>query len=96
MSRYHVPQSDVSVGWDNPLQTYFLQIFDEDEDLAFEVGGQPREVKTIEALEAIASQHNIDLSRYRDQLIRDKANAAPLNYYQLKNLHFLEKLNSDA
>ena len=58
MSRYRIPSKDKThetyVGWDNPLQTYFAQVIDENVDkewVIFWVGGVPGEVSTVHSLE---------------------------------------------
>lgn len=49
----------IIVGWDNPLETFFAQVWDEREDqdecplVTFWVGGQTAEVSTIEELESL-------------------------------------------
>jgi hypothetical protein len=59
MSRYHVqhrdPHLDIYVGWDNPLRTYFGQVFDdrvpEDEnECVYWVGKQEEELPSTGAL----------------------------------------------
>jgi len=61
MSRYHFPAQDprftVVVGWDNPLATFFAQVFDpsiEDDDEAdvLWIGTAPQAISTVAALQA--------------------------------------------
>src|SRR3989454_12059735 len=61
MSRYRIPAQDprltVIVGWDNPLATFFAQVFDpalEDDDEAdlLWIGAAPHEIPTVAALQA--------------------------------------------
>ena len=61
MSRYRVPAQDpgltVIVGWDNPLETFFAQIFDpsiaeDTEACRLWIGTTPAAIPTVAALQA--------------------------------------------
>jgi len=61
MSRYSIPAQDarftVVVGWDNPLATFFTQVFDpsiedEDEACVLWLGTAPQAISTVAALQA--------------------------------------------
>jgi hypothetical protein len=61
MSRYSIPAQQpgltVIVGWDNPLTTFFAQVFnpsiDEDEDACLLwIGTAPEAIPTVAALQA--------------------------------------------
>jgi hypothetical protein len=60
MSRYTIPQPDPAylaiAGWENPIQTYFAQVFDlhapEDEDeCVYQIVQSPLEYPTVAALQ---------------------------------------------
>jgi len=62
MSRYSIPTQDprltVIVGWDNPLATFFSQVFDpsiEDDDEAelLWIGTAPEAIPTVAALQLL-------------------------------------------
>lgn len=55
MSRYSFQSGwrEIIVGWDNPLMTFFVQVWDETEDEdapVLWVGAKPGEVRSVEAL----------------------------------------------
>ena len=61
MSRYHFPAQDprftAVVGWDNPLTTFFAQVFnppieDDDEACLLWIGTAPEAIPTVAALQA--------------------------------------------
>ena len=86
MSRYHFPAHDprftVVVGWDNPLATFFAQVFDpsiDDEDDAYVLwlGTAPQAISTVAALQAqLASCATIPAALVA-QLTREQQAATP-------------------
>ena len=75
MSRYSIPAQDprltVIVGWDNPLATFFAQVFDpsiEDDDGGVTSCGsapRPEAIPTVAALQAQLAGWAIDPARHR-------------------------------
>ena len=69
MSRYHYEARDgryVVVGWDNPLQTFFAQVFADAEAynkdrIADWVGNKPAEVQAVEQLRAWLAERGVPL-----------------------------------
>ncbi|MCI0389685.1 MAG: hypothetical protein MOB07_13115 [Acidobacteria bacterium] len=63
MSRHLIARHPIGVvvGWDPPLQTYFLQIIDpskpEEEELVLLIGAAPCELPTVESLSAALESH---------------------------------------
>lgn len=53
-------------GWDQPLQTFFLQVHDltraEDEQIVEWLGGRPYEMYEVEQLARMANRHGLDIS----------------------------------
>lgn len=102
MSRYriigHRAEHEVVVGWDNPLQTYFVQVFppepadpDEDERPLAWLGGFPDELPTLEALMKVLKPYAALTQETMQQLSRDKRDAPPLSEIQAKTLAWLRK-----
>jgi hypothetical protein len=86
MSRYSVPTQDqdltVIVGWDNPLVTFFAQVFDpsieEDaEACLLWIGTALREIPTVAALQAQLAGWATIPPDILDRLIRDQHAATP-------------------
>ena len=50
MSRRRITNNTI-VGWDNPLQTFFLHVYDDDDEPIRELGGNVKELPTVEALQ---------------------------------------------
>lgn len=83
MSRYDIPTRDpgltAAVGWDNPLQTYFLQVSrpapsdDDADNMLLWVGAEPREVITVEDLARHLAPYAELPMDVADQLRRDRA-----------------------
>ena len=65
MSRYEIPGrkpgTTVAVGWDHPMLTYFVQVYDpaveEDENPVVWLGGKPRELYDLEDLKRAIRRH---------------------------------------
>ena len=81
MSRYriHTLNSDrheTFVGWDNPLQTYFAQVYDlsasdEDDSISFWVGEKPQEVTSVDVLEEKVRPFAVIPQEIKEKLLRD-------------------------
>ena len=86
MSRYRVPAQDpaltVIVGWDNPLQTFFSQVFDpsieeDDEADLLWIGTAPEAIPTVAALQAQLTGWATIPAPIVDRLSRDQQAAMP-------------------
>ena len=86
MSRYRIPAQDpdltVIVGWDNPLATFFVQVFnpsiDEDEDACLLwIGTAPGAIPTVAALQAQLTGWATIPPAILDCLVRDQQAATP-------------------
>jgi hypothetical protein len=86
MSRYRIPAQNpaltVVVGWDNPLQTLFAQVFDpsiEDEEEAdlLWIGTALQEITTVAALQAQLAGWATIPADIVDRLTRDQHAATP-------------------
>jgi hypothetical protein len=86
MSRYSIPAQQpgltVIVGWDNPLTTFFAQIFnpsiDEDEDACLLwIGTAPEAIPTAAALQAQLAGWAMIPPDIVDRLTRDQHAATP-------------------
>ena len=86
MSRYSVPAQDpdrtVIVGWDNPLMTFFAQVFDpsiEDDEEAclLWIGTAPEAIPTVAALQAQLADWAAIPPDIVDRLTRDQQTATP-------------------
>jgi len=69
MSRYYVdhPTYDVYVGWDDPLETFFLSVVkpapnnhSEDEEV-FSAGFTPKEITTVGGLQKVCSRYQVEM-----------------------------------
>jgi len=86
MSRYRIPAQQpgltVIVGWDNPLLTFFAQVFnpsieDDDEACVLWIGTAPQAISTVTALQAqLADWATIPVDIV-DRLLRDQHAATP-------------------
>ena len=87
MSRYKVDAIDtqhyaVIVGWDNPIQTFFAQVWDlakeekDDEACVFWVGTHAGSVPTVTALAQAISAYAVLPADIATQLERDQASSA--------------------
>ena len=91
MSRRRINSSTV-IGWDNPLQTFFLHIYDEDDELVRELGWNVKELPTVEALQVALP--DIALSESMRALLKqDQAASEPLTDHQKHMLRFLHTLS---
>jgi hypothetical protein len=86
MSRYSIPAQQpgltVIVGWDNPLQTLFAQVFDpfiEDDEAAclLWIGTAPEAIPTVAALQAQLTGWATIPPAILDCLTRDQHAATP-------------------
>jgi hypothetical protein len=86
MSRYSIPAQNpaltVVVGWDNPLQTFFAQVFDlsieEDADACLLwIGTAPQALPTVAALQAQLTGWATIPPAILDCLTRDQQTATP-------------------
>ena len=86
MSRYRIPAQDpgltVIVGWDNPLMTFFAQVFDpsiEDDEAAclLWIGTAPEAILTVAALQAQLVGWATIPPDIVDRLTRDQQAATP-------------------
>jgi hypothetical protein len=86
MSRYSIlaqqPGLTVIVGWDNPLQTLFAQVFDpsiEDDEAAclLWIGTAPETIPTVAALQAQLAGWATIPPDIVDRLVRDQHAATP-------------------
>jgi hypothetical protein len=86
MSRYHFPTPDprftAVVGWDNPLTTFFAQIFnasieDDDEACVLWIGTAPEAIPTVAALQAQLAGWATIPPDIVDRLTRDQQAATP-------------------
>src|SRR5262245_44566308 len=67
MSRYRIAEApnEVVVGWDPPLQTYFLEVFkaalggeeEEEDEILLWPGTRPGEIPTVAAIEDVLAAH---------------------------------------
>ena len=86
MSRYSIPAQDpdltVIVGWDNPLLTFFAQVFnasiaDDDEACVLWIGTAPQAISTVAALQAQLADWATMPVDIVDRLLRDQQAATP-------------------
>ena len=87
MSRYVIKNDgkrEVKVGWDPPLATYFLQVYDltaDDDDETNRIivweGLAPNAITTVEALEAMVKEWAFLPWSVRGSLKNDKLNSPP-------------------
>jgi len=86
MSRYHFPTPDprftAVVGWDNPLTTFFAQIFnssieDDDEACVLWIGTAPEGIPTVAALQAQLADWATIPADIVERLTRDQQAATP-------------------
>jgi hypothetical protein len=99
MSRYHFPTPDprftAVVGWDNPLTTFFAQIFnasieDDDEACVLWIGTAPEAIPTVAALQAQLAGWATIPPAIVERLTRDQQAATPptpLQQWALQLLH---------
>lgn len=71
MSRYRLQTNDefaVFAGWDNPLQTFFVQKYEnydqENEEIVFDVGMRYNQIANIDDLESVLKDNGIHLDTY--------------------------------
>ena len=86
MSRYSIPAQNpaltVVVGWDNPLVTFFAQIFnpsiaDDDDACVLWIGTAPEAIPTVAALQAQLAGWAAIPPDIADRLTRDQQAATP-------------------
>ena len=76
---------EIVVGWDNPLETFFVQVWDESSDAddpVLWVGTTPEAVATVEALAALARPYGEIPDELLMQLREDFALRGPLTEWQ--------------
>ena len=108
MSRYSIPAQQpgltVTVGWDNPLCTFFAQVFDpsieEDADACLLwIGTAPGDISTIAALQAQLTGWATIPPDIVDRLVRDQQAATPptpLQRWAHQLLHDAGETRSDC
>jgi hypothetical protein len=81
------PRYEIVLGWDNPLESFFVQVWDrssDEEDPVLWMGAKPGEVATVEALAALVRPYgeipDVILARLRE----DVAAREPLTDWQLQ------------
>jgi hypothetical protein len=99
MSRYTLPSYDahlvVTVGWDNPLQTFFAQVIrpatsvDDEDRCVFWVGTEPQELPTVAQLCTHLDPYGAIPGALQDQLTRDQARSLPPTVLQVRMGHLL-------
>ena len=86
MSRYQLPHTGPTlhgiVGWDNPLTTFFAQVFnasieDDDEACVLWIGTAPEAIPTVAALQAQLAGWAAIPPDIVDRLTRDQQAATP-------------------
>ena len=86
MSRYIVPQEnptqEVVIGWDNPLTSFFAQVFDltaddDENDCVYWIGADYNALPTVEALQATLGNIATIPEALCDALRADQRNAEP-------------------
>ena len=99
MSRSSIPAQDsrltVVVGWDNPLATFFAEVFDpsiEDEDDAYVlwIGTALQAIPTVAALQAQLASWATIPADIVDRLTRDQQAATPPTPLQRWAIQILE------
>jgi hypothetical protein len=107
MSRYSVPAQDpdltVIVGWDNPLMTFFAQVFnpsieDDDEACLLWIGTAPQAISTVAALQVQLAGWAAIPPDIVDRLTRDQHAATPptpLQQWAHQLLHDAGETRSD-
>lgn len=99
MSRYIIKKTSeilVVVGFDNPLQTFFSQVFDlketdEEEIVLFSNGFKLKEITTIETLENSLKEYIENIDGYtRSKLEQDYNNRTPPTKLQMIAAKFME------
>jgi len=107
MSRYSFPAQDpaltVIVGWDNPLVTFFAEVFDpsidEDEEAyVLWIGTVPQALPTVAALQAQLAGWATIPADIVDRLSRDQQAATPptpLQRWALQLLHDAREIRPD-
>jgi hypothetical protein len=107
MSRYRIPAQDpaltVIVGWDNPLLTFFAQVFDpsieeDDEADLLWIGTALQEIATVAALQAQLASWAAIPPDIVDRLTRDQHAATPptpLQQWAHQLLHGTGEIRSD-
>jgi len=99
MSRYHFPAQDprftVVVGWDNPLATFFAQVFDpsiedDDETDVLWIGTAPQAISTVAALQVQLAGWATIPAALVARLTRDQQAATPPTPLQRWTLQLLD------
>lgn len=69
ITRHPNGEEEAVAGWDEPLNSYFFQIFDEDGEITYDVGAnRPNELMSIPSLRLKAGEHE----RYLSQRVTTK------------------------
>src|SRR5688572_29195718 len=77
--------NEIVVGWDNPIETFFVQVWDESseaDDPVLWVGAKPQEVATVEALAALLQPYGEIPDELLMQLREDFAAREPPTEWQ--------------
>ena len=64
IDRHPNGQEHVVAGWDEPLNSYFFQVFDEDGEAVFDIGAnRPNDIMSIPALRLKAGEYERNLTQ---------------------------------
>ena len=106
MSRHNLDAIDANryaliVGWDNPLCTFFAQVWDlskdeddhdDDERCVFWVGDESGSVPSVEALSSAIADYAVVPVELREQLERDRTESQPLTRLQRSMLERVKRV----
>lgn len=99
MSRHYISRNplEIVVGWDAPLETFFLQILnltkDEEEELVLWLGTQPGELPTVADLESALTPHAALTPELRQRLEAEKTESTRPSPLQR---HMIEMFSPDG
>jgi hypothetical protein len=87
MSQYsfRAGRHEIVVGWDNPLETFFVQVWDEsadEDDPVLWAGARPGEVASVEALAELVRPYGEVPDELLGRLREDSAAREPLTEWQ--------------
>jgi hypothetical protein len=81
------PRYEIVIGWDNPLESFFVQVWDkasDEEEPVLWMGVKPGEVATVEALAALVRPYGEIPGAILARLREDVAARGPLTDWQLR------------